>query len=224
VAINKAFSNHSGANYWIGVELILVDGRKMSRSLNNAVTIANLKQDGYIGRDIRFFLLGMNYRKPISYSEKALQVAKNTIKRMDTFIYRLQAIDIDVQRFPDIDQAVYDLHHGLENALDDDMNIASALASLFDFISKINTPLAQGQIGRTDAGKVIKALEKINEILGIMDFDEHPLRSDIIELIQKRETARKARKWEEADALRNQLAQNGIEILDGPLGAIWHFK
>lgn len=224
VAINKAFSNHSGANYWIGVELILVDGRKMSRSLNNAVTIANLRQDGYIGRDIRFFLLGMNYRKPISYSEKALQVAKNTIKRIDTFIHRLQAIDSDVQKFPDIDQAIYDLHHGLENALDDDLNIAGALASLFDFIGKMNTPLAQGQIGRTDAGKVIKALEKINEILGIMDFEDHPLHNDISELIQKREAARKAHQWKEADALRNQLAEKGIEILDGPRGAIWHFR
>ena len=58
LAINKAFSGHSGANYWINAELILVDGRKMSRSLNNAVTIAHLKQNGYSGRDIRFFLLG----------------------------------------------------------------------------------------------------------------------------------------------------------------------
>ncbi len=99
VAINKAFSGHSGANYWIGAELILVDGRKMSRSLNNAVTIAHLKQNGYSGRDIRFFLLGMNYRKPISYSEKALQMARNTIKKIDTFIYRLHAIDNDAQKF-----------------------------------------------------------------------------------------------------------------------------
>ncbi|HLZ19099.1 MAG TPA: cysteine synthase, partial [Smithellaceae bacterium] len=82
VAINKAFSGHNGASYWIGAELILVDGKKMSRSLNNAVTIDHLKQMGYSGRDIRFFLMGMNYRKPISYSEKALQMARNTVKKL----------------------------------------------------------------------------------------------------------------------------------------------
>jgi cysteinyl-tRNA synthetase len=224
VAINKAFSGHSGANYWIGAELILVDGRKMSRSLNNAVTIAHLKQNGYSGRDIRFFLLGMNYRKPISYSEKALQMARNTIKKIDTFIYRLHAIDDDAQNFSDVDQVIYDLHHGLEKALDDDMNISGALAALFDFIGKANAPLAQGKISRSDARKIIKALEKINEIVGIMDFGEQTLNRDITGLIQKREAARKVGKWHEADLLRNQLAGFGVDVLDSQQGTIWRFK
>ena len=62
LAINKAFSGHNGANYWINAELILVNGRKMSRSLNNSLPLAQLRQNGYNGRDIRFFLLGMHYR------------------------------------------------------------------------------------------------------------------------------------------------------------------
>ncbi len=224
VAINKAFSGHSGAKYWIGAELILVDGRKMSRSLNNAVTIADLKQNGYTGRDIRFFLLGMNYRKPISYSEKALQMARNTIKKIDTFIYRLHAINDDVQKFSDVDQVIYDLHHDFEMALDDDLNISGALAALFDFIGKVNVPLADGNIGRSDARKITKVLEKINEIIGIMDFGEQTRRPDISELIQKREAARKAGLWQEADLLRKQLTGFGVEVLDSQQGTIWRFK
>ena len=224
VAINKAFSGHSGANYWIGAELILVDGRKMSRSLNNAVTIAHLKQNGYSGRDIRFFLLGMNYRKPVNYSGKALQAAKNTIKKIDTFVYRLQAIDHDVQNFPDIDQWVYDLHLEFDNALNDDLNIAGGLAALFDFIGKVNAPVTEGKISRQDAGKIIKELESINKILGIMDFEEQALSHDIAGLIQKREAARKAGKWQEADSLRNQLADLGVEVSDSQQGTIWRFK
>ncbi len=224
VAINKAFSGHSGANYWVGAELILVDGRKMSRSLNNAVTIAQLKQNGYSGRDIRFFLLGVNYRKPVNYSGKALQAAKNTIKKIDTFVYRMQAIDHDVQNFPDIDQWVYDLHLEFDNALNDDLNIAGGLAALFDFIGKVNTPVTEGKIGRQDAGKIIKELESINKIMGIMDFEEQALSHDIASLIQKREAARKAGKWQEADSLRNQLAGFGLEVLDSQQGTIWRFK
>lgn len=224
VAINKAFSGHSGANYWVGAELILVDGRKMSRSLNNAVTIAQLKQNGYSGRDIRFFLLGVNYRKPVNYSGKALQAAKNTIKKIDTFVYRLQAIDHDVQNFPDIDQWVYDLHLEFDNALNDDLNIAGGLAALFDFIGKVNTPVTEGKIGRQDAGKIIKELESINKIMGIMDFEEQALSHDIASLIQKREAARKAGKWQEADSLRNQLAGFGVEVSDSQQGTIWRFK
>jgi len=224
VAINKSFSGHSGANYWVGAELILVDGRKMSRSLNNAVTIAQLKQNGYSGRDIRFFLLGVNYRKPVNYSGKALQAAKNTIKKIDTFVYRMQAIDHDVQNFPDIDQWVYDLHLEFDNALNDDLNIAGGLAALFDFIGKVNTPVTEGKIGRQDAGKIIKELESINKIMGIMDFEEQALSHDIASLIQKREAARKAGKWQEADSLRNQLAGFGVEVSDSQQGTIWRFK
>lgn len=224
VAINKAFSGHSGATYWISAELILVDGRKMSRSLNNAVTIDDLKKNGYGGRDIRFFLLGMNYRKPISYSEKALRVAKNTVKKIDTFVHRLCTIDGNTQNFPDTDQVIYDLHHDFEKALDDDMNISGALAAFFEFIGKINTPLAEGKISRTDAGKIIRALEKVNEIIGVMSFGTQTHSQDITDLIQKRETARKAGLWQEADLLRNQLAGLGIEVLDSQHGTIWHYK
>jgi cysteinyl-tRNA synthetase len=222
-AINKAFSGHGGANYWIGAELILVDGRKMSRSLNNAVMVADLKEAGYSGRDIRFFLLGKNYSKPVNYSAKALQTAKNTLKKIDTFIYRLHAIDYDVQNFTDIDQWIYDLHLGFDNALNDDLNIAGALAALFDFIGKINGPLTERKISMPDAGKIVKALESINEILGIMDFAEQILPSDVAELIQRRESARKAGKWRDADLLRNELARIGVEVLDGRQGTIWRF-
>ena len=166
----------------------------------------------------------MNYRKPINYSEKALQTARNTIKKIDTFIYRLHAIDDDAQDFPDVDQVIYDLNHDFETALDDDLNISGALAALFDFIGKVNAPLTQGKISRSDARKIIKALEKINEIVGIMDFEEQTLNRDISGLIQKREAARKAGNWEEADLLRNQLAEFGVDVLDSQQGTIWRFK
>jgi cysteinyl-tRNA synthetase len=224
VAINKAFSGRSGANYWIGVELIMVDGRKMSRSLNNAVTIADLQQKGYTGREIRFFLLGMNYRKPISYSENALHVAKNTIKKIDTFISRLKAIEKEVPNYSDVDQVIYDLHHAVEKALDDDLNVSGALAALFDFIGKFNVPLTKGKLSIADGQKIIKAMQKVNEIFGIMDFGEQTFRKDIEDLIAKRESARKAGKWQDADLLRDELTGLGVEILDSPQGTIWRFN
>lgn len=224
VAINKAFSGHSGASYWIGAELILVDGKKMSRSLNNAVTIDHLKQMGYSGRDIRFFLMGMNYRKPISYSEKALQMARNTVKKLDTFISRLYAAGESSKSFPDIDQWIYDLHHGMEQSFDDDINISGSLATLFDFIGKINIPLAQGMIGSADARKIIKSLEKINEILGVMDFGKHTAGNELMNLVKQREAARKAGRWQDADFIRERLAGMGIEVFDTRQGTIWRPK
>jgi cysteinyl-tRNA synthetase len=224
VAINKAFSGHSGANYWIGAELILVEGRKMSRSLNNAVTIAQLKQKGFTGRDIRYFLLGMNYRKPINYSDEALQMAKNTLRKIDTFIDRLQSINQTSKSLADVDQMIYDLHRGFEKTLDDDLNVSGALSAFFDFIGKVNKPLAHGQVGATDAGKIIGALKGINEILGVMDFDKQSLKEEIKELIDRRETARKTGRWGDADSIRDQLAGLGIEILDTQQGTLCRIK
>ncbi|HOE23526.1 MAG TPA: cysteine--tRNA ligase [Smithellaceae bacterium] len=224
IAINKACCGHSGAKYWIGAELILVDGRKMSRSLNNIVTMDDLRQSGHGGRDVRFFLLGMNYRKPISYSVSALQMARNTIKKMDTFISRLQTIRNAAPNFPEVDQLIYDLNHAFERALDDDLNISGALAALFEFIGAVNAPLAGGKISGEDARKILEALQKINDVLQVMDFKKPIDDRQIGELIQKREKARQAGLWQEADLLRNRLAGLGVDVLDSRQGTIWRFK
>jgi cysteinyl-tRNA synthetase len=186
--------------------------------------MADLRQSGYGGRDVRFFLLGMNYRKPISYSENALRMAGNTVKKMDTLISRLRAVSHSANDFPEVDQLIYDLNHGFEHALDDDLNISGALAALFDFIGAVNTPLAGGKISRQDASKILEALQKINDVLQIFEFKEQIDDRGIRELIQKREAARQAGLWEEADSLRNRLAGLGVEVLDSPQGTIWHFR
>jgi cysteinyl-tRNA synthetase len=225
LAINKALSGRSGANYWINAELILVDGKKMSRSLNNALPLVQLRQDGYSGRDIRFFLLAMHYRKPVNYSEGALQTAKNTVKKIHTFICRLNAVNNDNEDgFAEIDQLIYDLKHDFVVALDDDLNIAGALAALFNFISKVNFPLTQGMINKINARKILAALENINEVLGVMDFDVQVAQGIISELIDKREAARGAHNWKEADSYRAQLAELGVDVLDTSQGVIWRFK
>jgi len=225
LAINKAISGRSGANYWINAELILVDGKKMSRSLNNALPLVQLRQDGYSGRDIRFFLLAMHYRKPVNYSEGALQTAKNTVKKIHTFICRLNAVNNDKEDgFAEIDQLIYDLKHDFVAALDDDLNIAGALAALFNFIGKVNFPLTQGMINKSNARKILAALENINEVLGVMDFDVQVAQGEISELIDKREAARGAHNWEEADSYRAQLAELGVDVLDTSQGVVWRFK
>ena len=225
LAINKAFTGRNGANYWINAELVLVDGRKMSRSLNNALTLSQLRQSDYSGRDIRFFLLGVHYRKPVNYSEDALQTAKNTVKKINTFICRLNAVNNESEDgFTELDQLIYDLKHDFTAALDDDLNIAGALSALFNFIGKINLPLTQGVINRISARKVLTALESINEVLGIMDFKEPVAQGKISELIDKREAARSAHNWEEADSYRAQLGELGVDILDTPQGVVWRFK
>lgn len=224
LAINKALSGKSGANYWLNVELVMVAGRKMSRSLNNALPLSQLFQKGYRARDVRFFLLGVHYRKPLNYSEKAMEAARNNVRKMDMFVSRLNAIDNNGTGYADVDQLIYDLKNDFTAAMDDDLNIAVALAVLFDFIGKINPPLNQGAINKKDSRKILTALENINEVIGVINFEVLSAPKEIQDLIAQREAARKAQKWQEADILRSQLALLNVEILDMPQGTIWHFK
>lgn len=225
LAIHKAFSGHKGPNYWMNAELVMVDGRKMSRSLNNALSLSQLRQNGYSGSDVRFFLMGVHYRKPVNYSEAALQTAKNTVRKIQTFIRRLHAVDSqNGNGFAETDQLIYDLKHEFAAALDDDLNMAGALAALFGFIGKINGPLTGNIVNQKDALKILTALENINLVLGIMDFDVKIAHRKIEELISRRNEARKARNWAEADSYRAQLADMGVDLLDTPQGVIWRFK
>jgi len=224
LAINKAFTGKSGASYWLNVELVMVAGRKMSRSLNNALPLSFLFQKGYQGRDIRLFLLGVHYRKPLNYSEEALETAKNNVRKLDMFICRLSAVDNEGDGYGDLDQLIYDLKNGFAAALDDDLNIAVALAVLFDFMGKINPPLNQGIINKKDSRKIMTTLESINDVLGVFDFEGLSPSQEIKDLIAKREAARKARNWREADMLRSRLASLNVEVMDTPQGPAWHFK
>jgi cysteinyl-tRNA synthetase len=141
------------------------------------------------------------------------------------FICRLNAVNNDNENgFAEIDQLIYDLKHDFVAALDDDLNIAGALAALFNFIGKVNFPLTQGMINKSNARKILSALENINEVLGIMDFDVQVAQGKINELINKREAARGALNWTEADSYRTQLSELGVDVLDTPQGVIWRFK
>ncbi len=224
LAINKAFSGNSGANYWLNVELVMVAGRKMSRSLNNALPLSLLFHKGYHGRVIRFFLLGVHYRKSLNYSDEAMETAKNNIKKLDMLVRRLNTVDNGNSGYAEVDQLIYDLKNDFAGALDDDLNIAGALAALFDFIGKINSPLNQGIINKEDSRKILGALKNINKILGVMKFEELPVTQEIQELIIKREAARKARNWKEADVLRSKLASMNVDIMDMPQGTVWNYK
>ncbi len=196
----------------------------MSRSLNNALPLSQLFQKGYQGRDMRLFLLGVHYRRPLNYSEKAMETARNNIRKLDMFVCRLSAVDNEGKGYGELDQLIYDLKNGFAAALDDDLNIAVALAVLFDFIGKINPPLNQGIINKKDSRKMMAVLKNINDVLGVMNLEVLPPSQEIQDLIARREAARKAHNWREADMLRTQLASLNVDVLDTPQGTVWHFK
>jgi cysteinyl-tRNA synthetase len=223
MAIGKAATGKMMANYWLNTELVMVDGKKMSRALTNTLTIEDLERKGFSGKEIRFFLLGLHYRKSLNFTWGALETAKNTVRRMNGFLQRLLRSP-DGTGYPDTNQLLYALKKQFADAMDDDLNISGALAILFDFVKRANPPLVQGLLNAKEKENILETMRKIDSVLGVITFQEQSLAPEAFRLLQAREDYRKKADWEAADMIRKQLSEMGIEVHDTPEGMTWTLK
>jgi cysteinyl-tRNA synthetase len=111
---------------------------------------------------------------------------------------------------PELDQLCYDIKNGFTTAMDDDLNISAAMASMFSTVKRINALLSQNGIDPAGAEKVLETLARINTVLNIFDFGDECENPDIQDLIDQRAQARKNRDWPLADRLRDQLIDLGV--------------
>ncbi len=105
--------------------------------------------------------------------------------------------------------------------MDDDLNVSKALAAIFDFTKKTNAIVSEGRLDRDQKDYILETFEKINRILNVIRLEECPLAPEIDKLIKKREKARKNKDWKQADSLRDELAGQGIKIIDTAKGPVW---
>jgi len=222
IAISQALTGKPLANYWLHNELVMIDGKKPARvSDNDSYTIRNMLEKGYTGREIRYWLISHHYRKPISFSWAKLDTAKKTITNLDGFITKLLHCQSGPPH-PEMDQLVYDLRHNFVESMDDDFNVAPALAALFQFTREINRIMDQKGLSSDDRDNVKTVLDGINSVLGVMDLEPvKPHNKAVEELIKKRDEARIAKDWATADRIRQELKEMGIETIDTRGGTIW---
>jgi cysteinyl-tRNA synthetase len=223
MAIGKALTGKRMANYWLNTELLMIDGKKMSRSLNNVLTIEDLEMQGYHGSEIRFFLFSAHYRKPLNFTFGALDTAKNTVRKLNGFIQRLIRYRPGTG-FSDTDQCIYDVNQSFIDAMDDDLNISAALASLFEFVKKISIPLSQSRLNEKDRDNILAMMKKMDGVLGVMDFEEEVIGEEAWKLLQEREALRLSGQWKASDDIRDRLLTMGIEVSDTPEGMVWRLK
>ena len=223
LAIGKAVTGKVMAKYWINTDLVMVDGKKMSRSLDNVLTVDDLERKGFHGREIRFFLLSAHYRKPLNFSLGAMATAKNTIRKLDHFIQRLLRLRAG-DGYAETDQLIYDARQGFNGSMDDDLNISGALACLFAFVNKINGPIAEGLLSERDRDRVLDVMKGIDSVLGVLNFNKDRLDDEVLRLIEERDIYRRSSRWTDADLIRRKLTEMGIEILDTPQGTVWRMN
>ncbi|MBT3378341.1 MAG: cysteine--tRNA ligase [Lentisphaerae bacterium] len=221
IAQSEAANGCKFVNYWLHNAHLVVEGKKMSKSLGNFYTLRDLFERGFSGREIRWVLLNTHYRQLLNFSFDACENARAALQRLDDFVVRLKEAallaDAGEARMAERLEAA---EAGFRGGLEDDLNISVAVAALFDFVRDTNKGLDDGSIGGATAQKALDLLSCFDSVLAVLSIgkgDDVP--ADVLAMVEDRQAARKARDFARADALRDELAALGWVIEDTAQGA-----
>ena len=214
--------------YWLHGAHLLVEGKKMSKSLGNFFTLRDLVAKGFTGREIRYLLLTAHYRETFNFTMDGLTGARTALARIDECVGKLRDLtgapvsdpagSNPHQRAGSATGAPTDLLPSFTAALDDDLNISAAWATVFDWVRDTNKRIADNSLSREQAASALAAWEQINSVLGIGAAATADAPAEILALLEARQEARKAKDFKRADAIRDELKAKGWVIEDSPKG------
>jgi cysteinyl-tRNA synthetase len=199
---------------WMHSAHLVVDGKKMSKSLGNFHTLREVMARGYSGREVRYVLLGAHYRQSLNFTFEALDAARASLSRIDEFQDRLQSCPATGSGLPEWAVKAGDV---FKSSMDDDLNISEALAGIFDMIHAGNREMDAGRAGWS-APAVLALLAQWDTVLGVFARPAASLPADVQQRLDARAAARASRNWAESDRLRDVLLADGWEVRDTPEG------
>ncbi len=209
----KPFSLH-----WAHAEHLLVDHKKMSKSLGNFYTLRDLLTQGYSPIAIRYFLISNHYRTQLNFTTQALEAASASVKRIRDFSDRLKGSAGTENPSPDFKAAVDRADHRFCTALAHDLHITESLAALFDFIRIGNHLLDTTGMGDGDRHYALAFLKKVDAILAVIEPEEDSVPEEVQALLSQRLMARQQKEWAKSDALRARIKDLGFLVEDLPTG------
>ncbi len=221
IAQSECSSGVEFARYWLHVTHLMFEGKKMSKSLGNVHTLDSLIDKGYGAREIRYLLLSSHYRQTLNFTEHGLESSRSALERLDAFADALSRY-AHKKKGRGKGQAV-DVLKQFTAALDDDMNIAEALAALFDFVKSANDRMNKEEMTEAEKEGAEELLETIGKILGFTfgrSLDDTDIPHSIREMVERREQARKNKSFKEADRIRGELLEKGFEVEDTSDGPV----
>ncbi len=213
-------------NYWLHSEYLLVDNKKMSKSLNNFYTLRDLLDQGHAADAIRWMLITTHYRQKLNFSVNRLGEAARAVARLKMFHERLENYKVDGPE--SVDNLVADTHIRFQNAMDNDLNISGGLSAVFDLLHKGHRLMDRDLLSQSGAAKVHQLLKTIDHVLGVLEMDSgsDPTVDEVFieSKIEERNTARANKDFAASDAIRDELADLGIELIDTSDGTKWKLK
>ena len=225
IAQSECCNDAPFANYWMHNGYITVDNVKMSKSLNNFFTVRDVA-NAYGYEPIRYLLISSQYRSPINYSTDIIEQCKSSLTRLYTcrdnldFAIKNAAdgeLGDDIKAMLDKRQAQF------IEAMEDDLNTADAIASVFELVKDINTKIIAENSNKAECEAAAKLFDELCGVLGIVyNRKTENLDDEIEALIEQRTQARKDKNWALADKIRDDLKAQGIILEDTAQGVKWH--
>lgn len=224
IAQSEGVTGKPFANYWVHNEYLMVDGKKMSKSLGNFYTLRDVLAKGYSGREVRYLLLSTHYRSPLNFTFQALDGARGALAKLHEFILNIRQIE---RWGPEKEsggvQAISDIsRRNFEKALDVDLGMPEALSAVFEFVKDVNR--IRETLSKEDASSILDVMRDFDLVLGILGesftLSSSDIPPEIEDLANARVLARERKNWEESDRLRNEIEKKGYLVQDTKHGQI----
>ena len=225
IAQSEAYTGKQFARYWMHNGYINIDNEKMSKSLGNFVLVNDIRKQ-IDPQVLRFFMLSVQYRHPINFSQELVENAENGLARIRTSYANLAH---RLETSPELGDHADTWLHKVEEvrtqfitAMDDDFNTANGIAALFEMASLANLYLIEKHTEEKVLTAIMSTLKELANVLGIeVEVNEEVLDEDIDALIEERIQARKDKDFALADAIRDQLKEMNIILEDTAQGIRW---
>jgi cysteinyl-tRNA synthetase len=235
IAQSESITGRQFARFWLHSEHLHIESQKMSKSLGNFYTLRDLLGKGYQPEAIRYLLASVPYRKKLNFTFEGLRAASKTIERLRDFELRLTSTKLPAGRNEVVAERSARAIRDFEEALDDDLNTAEALAAIFEYVREVNTALDSNEFreeNRWDAARVLEVFDTVFDVLkpGYSGAIAGPSTAsqisdiEVERLINERNEAKRTRNFARADEIRNLLQEKGVILEDTKEGVRWKRK
>ncbi len=218
IAQSEAATGKPYSKYWMHCGYLVVDGKKMSKSVGNFYTLREILDMGYTGREVRYELLSGHYRQSLNFAFKSLDANRAALKRLDEFSAKIKESISNETKAGDLPVWAADTRKTFAAAMDDDMNISGAMAAIFDTVHAGNKAMAEIPSTGEEALAVSNLWKELDTVLGILELPEEAVSLEVTELLEARTQARNEKNWAESDRIRDALAELGWTVKDTPEG------
>ena len=214
IAQSQCATDQPFVNFWLHSEFLMVDGGKMSKSLDNFYRISALKELGFTAESIRYQLLAGHYRSKIIFSIEKKHEGDKVVQRLSDFYNRLQKMNANESSTGSMPAA----YSKFRDRMNDDLDSPQALAVFFDWMKTVNGKIDKNVITNSELGQAWEFLIAFDSVFGFIRNQDFEIPDKINLLLNKRQKARDEENWVESDLIREHLKEKGWMVEDTPDG------